>query len=621
VEDTDNNKLVFLITDGCDEAHYESNTRLQVAALKKLGVEVYVIYIPSSYENKECPDYLQEIASTPQDAHYFPILQAPYYDSLNKPEFMEELLFASCLEIDRITPDLVCNSTRKTISVYGRGFSSTEDLSTFMCKFSVLDCADDANFRDPKTGQVCPRFGGKNIQCTANMKRSCPVSCGTCPDTSAFCADEPEYAKDCPGWEVQNECKTSEEFMHLNCAKSCGVCGLTTAVVISEEKLLCQSPPLGLQAPFNFEITRNGLTWTKGDVKVSTYDCDGMEADDAPLADLISAVTVKTLEPRPTFDENTDAIDISMSVTNTGQKAIMGPITLDSKGFEGDGIVCPDVALLSVGETIVCTGRRAITDEDRASGSIGVTVRASLLNPDGTILESEEYSTDFFFKGAPTMQPTPFPTAKPTTAFPTALPTPFPTQKPTPLPTQKPTPFPTQKPTPFPTARPTAEPTFEPTPMPTMEPTAEPTPSPTPEPTSEPTSAPTAPVVVANANIVFAGVDEPVVVDECPDMFSSLKCIPWWLWLIVGLAVLLIVGAILCVAMRGRGKAIVKGPPPIPEFQPPAPVVAPPVPAPATIKAPPPLPPGYQMLPTQRGPITPMYPTLDEPVVHIKVND
>jgi hypothetical protein len=135
------------------------------------------------------------------------------------------------------------------------------------------------------------------------------------------------------------------------------------------------------------------------------------------------------------------------------------------------------------------------------------------------------------------------------------------------------------------------------------------------EPTAAPTQNTAAQLVMVGPD--GAGIAEPEV---CPDMFASMSCIPIWLWVVAGLAVLLIVGAILCVALRSKAKPKAKGPPPIPEFYQPQPaVVAVPPPLPTLTKAPPPLPPGYAMLPTNKLPATPQYPTLDEPVVHIRM--
>ena len=121
---------------------------------------------------------------------------------------------------------------------------------------------------------------------------------------------------------------------------------------------------------------------------------------------------------------------------------------------------------------------------------------------DGIVVQEEATPTV-----APTVEPTPAPTATPTlepteepTKAPTATPTVEPTEEPTMAPTATPTVEPTEEPTLAPTATPTVEPTEEPTPAPTAtptvdpteEPTMAPTATPTVEPTEEPTMAPTA---------------------------------------------------------------------------------------------------------------------------------
>jgi len=68
--------------------------------LKELGVEIHIIFIPSGAAIA-CPAYLKSLASTPVDAHYFPVMEAPYYDQLNKAEFLNYLVEKSCLEITR----------------------------------------------------------------------------------------------------------------------------------------------------------------------------------------------------------------------------------------------------------------------------------------------------------------------------------------------------------------------------------------------------------------------------------------------------------------------------------------------------------------------------------------
>lgn len=193
IQDTSTNKLVFIISDGCDNEYFKPNTRLQVKRLKDAGVEVYIIYIPSG--GVQCPTYLKEIASLPIDSHYLPILVPPYYDNLNRPGFIDNLLSASCLQIDSVTPQEVCNSTRRTVIVEGKGFTRTSDLGQFFCRFQMKPCYDTPGWTDA-AGNDCAAYG-RNLQ-YCNMEgyeaalAACPVSCKRCTiDMDEMCADNP----------------------------------------------------------------------------------------------------------------------------------------------------------------------------------------------------------------------------------------------------------------------------------------------------------------------------------------------------------------------------------------------------------------------------------------------
>lgn len=143
------NRLVFIVSDGCDLEPYKANTRQRAQALKQAGVNIYVIYVPSSNEKEQCPLYLQSLASTPVTDHFFPILTPPYFDNLNRPDFIDNIVTSSCLQITGITPSQACNSTKRNIRVFGQGFAVTDDLDKFYCKFSTQDnCVDNVGWRD-----------------------------------------------------------------------------------------------------------------------------------------------------------------------------------------------------------------------------------------------------------------------------------------------------------------------------------------------------------------------------------------------------------------------------------------------------------------------------------------
>jgi hypothetical protein len=304
-QSTTTNKLVFIISDGCDNDYFKANTRDQVAQLKLLGVEIHIIYIPSGGVIA-CPSYLKELASSPVSSHYSPILEPPYYDNLNTPEFIGSLLDKSCLEIESVTPDSVCNSTRRNIAVTGKGFANTEDLSKFECKFIIAPCVDDPDWLQPTINADCSFLQGNPALCAAipGALENCPQTCESCPDKSRFCQDDPTYSDQCKEWTEKGQCETTPEFMVTHCASSCGKCGHTQAVVIDDTRLICRSPPLGSLTDFSFEITRNGITWTQGDVKVSTYDCGGTEEDDSPVTNLVPSMTVEVNNNKHKTKEN-----------------------------------------------------------------------------------------------------------------------------------------------------------------------------------------------------------------------------------------------------------------------------------------------------------------------------
>lgn len=132
------------------------------------------------------------------------------------------------------------------------------------------------------------------------------------------------YADKCLGWVGAGECERTPEFMLVHCQKSCDSCGVVKAFVQSDSTLMCQSPPLGNIADFSFEVTRNGKTWTQGNISVSTYDCQGQEEDDEPLEELEASIAV-IQSSAITFDPAKDnSVELTFTVENDGEIAIGG---------------------------------------------------------------------------------------------------------------------------------------------------------------------------------------------------------------------------------------------------------------------------------------------------------
>ena len=127
---------------------------------------------------------------------------------------------------------------------------------------------------------------------------------------------------------------------------------------------------------------------------------------------------------------------------------------------------------------------------------------------------------------------------------PTPTPISAPTATPAPRPTATPTPAPTATLTPWPTATPTPTPTVTPTPIPTAPPPA-PAVTPTPIPTAPP--APTPTVMQA---LSLAPTMTPVPAAPPPDDRGGL---PWWLWLLLLLGVVLLGVGIWYARRRRRG--------------------------------------------------------------------
>ena len=168
---------------------------------------------------------------------------------------------------------------------------------------------------------------------------------------------------------------------------------------------------------------------------------------------------------------------------------------------------------------------------------------------------------------APTATPAPMPTATPTpeptaTPMPTATPapapwptaTPMPTATPTPTPAPTATPAPTPTPAPTATPMPTATPVPTATPTPTPMPTATATPTATPMPTATATATP-APTAMPTATTAPepTATPQPTATPTPPAPPEEEPGLPWWLWLIIALAVVaaLIVGYVIYQRRQG----------------------------------------------------------------------
>lgn len=565
--DTTTNKLAFIISDGCENTPLMDTTRARVRELKTHGVEVFIVYIPSGGE--QCPSFLQELASDPLESHYFPIIHQPYFDQITRPDFIDNLLSKSCLQINSIRPSIVCNSTRRTFTVTGRGFLQTDDLSSFKCKFEP-HCSDVVGWTDA-SGNGCQFYAENQQYCHgqyALVQKFCPKACEVCPNIDTICQDDPMYAAQCNTWAASGQCRTSEEFMMVHCARTCGGCNTHSAYVVSDTELLCESPSLRAVATFSFEVTKNGMTWTEGHSTISTYDCKGAEQDDPLLTDLNNFLSLQ-LQSSPYFARDRSTLQLNFTVSNIGHLAITGPIRIVSREFDYGQALCPTQGSLEPGFLVSCTGYRTLSSADLTTGQITVKAYAEGVVAHGLLAKSQEKTSDLYgawtFTAPPTTsRPTNGPTDEPTN-FPTPAPTPLPTRQPTFKPTARPTRFifaptpPILEPTPFPTkptSRPTA-PTKFPTPFPTLDPTTQPTVQVTASPSHGPSPHPTTASAVENPTTgplpdPTSDVGGVLNASTCPSWLDHIGCVPWYVWVILALLVLIII-LIVCV-LYGRPK-------------------------------------------------------------------
>lgn len=135
-------------------------------------------------------------------------------------------------------------------------------------------------------------------------------------------------------------------------------------------------------------MKRNRAAWTMAVLSsaVLAASCGG---GGNPVVELPNPelVLVKTAMPTA-YDSVGDVINYSFEVTNIGNVAISGPITIDDDLATDEA--CPAVTtvgngdnLLDVAETIVCTASYTITQADLDAGSVTNTATASGTDPGG----------------------------------------------------------------------------------------------------------------------------------------------------------------------------------------------------------------------------------------------
>mmetsp|Transcript_9928 Transcript_9928/g.15257 ORF Transcript_9928/g.15257 Transcript_9928/m.15257 type:complete len:294 (-) Transcript_9928:2041-2922(-) len=110
----------------------------------------------------------------------------------------------------------------------------------YMKKTCPMSCLDEnyptKNSSTCKDHHIrCPVWAslGECDENPRNMKRFCPLSCNICSegnlkveddvDQNSLCVDKHEQ---CSYWASKGECPSNPVYMHANCAKSCGTCGV-----------------------------------------------------------------------------------------------------------------------------------------------------------------------------------------------------------------------------------------------------------------------------------------------------------------------------------------------------------------------------------------------------------